>query len=328
MESKVGVAIERIRDHVNRPRLRERNSAIPDRWDQICSAMDFLGDIALALSSYLEPETKTTDGERYLRAYGALQALEVQQDAVSHLREALGALKPPPNTELLEIRDLRHRSIGHPTKTRPTSSRPKLFNFIVRMSLRQRGFELRSSSGTGTELVIGVNIPALISRQDSILGDQLAAVEAHLMEDERRHRAEFAGQKLQAAFRGTLGYAFEKIGQGLRDERFRTLAQWGVDHIKQDLNSFRMALENRGLSVDTYQGVAYAFAEIEYPLRQLEDYVHGRPSDIGNRDAGRVFLSFLRDQVSGLENMAADLDREYESPVDQPEERNEGSVDS
>lgn len=318
MENNVGRAVERIRDQVNRSRMRERYSAIPDRWAQICSAMDFLGDIALALSSYLEPETKTDDGERYLRAYGALQALEVQQDAVRHLREALDVPTAPPNTELLEIRDLRHRSIGHPTETGPRrkSSRPTLFNFIVRMSLSQRGFELRSRSGTGADLVVGVNISALISRQDSILGDQLAAVEAHLMEDERRHRAEFEGHQLLAAFRGTLGYAFEKIGEGLRDERARPLAQWGVDHIKQDLSSLRTALENRGLSVNTYQGIADAFAEIEYPLRQLEDYVYGRPSDIGNQRAGHVFLRFLDDQVSALRDMAADLDREYESPAD------------
>ncbi len=209
MENKVGDTVERIRNQINRPRMRQKFSAIPDRWDQVCSAMDFLGDIALALSSYLEPETKTTDGERYLRAYGALQALEVQQDAVSHLREALGMAKAPPDTELLQIRHLRHRSIGHPTETR-RSSRSRLFNFIVRMSLSQRGFELRSSSGTGSELVVGVNIPELISRQDSILGDQLAAVEAHLVEDERKHREKFAVQKLQAAFRSTLGYAFER----------------------------------------------------------------------------------------------------------------------
>lgn len=282
--------------------------------------MDFLGDIALALSSYLEPETKTTDGERYLRAYGALQALEVQQDAVSHLREALGIEKVPPDTELLHIRDLRHRSIGHPTETR-RSSRPRLFNFIVRMSLSQRGFELRSSSGTGLELIAGVNIPELITRQDSILGDQLAAVEAHLIEDERKHREEFAGQKLRAAFRNTLGYAFEKIGQGLRDERMRPLAQWGVDHVKEDLNSFRTALENRGLSLDAYSGISNAFAETEYPVQQLEDYVHGRPSDIGNQKAGHVFRCFLQDQVSALQDMADDLDREYESPVDQQGER-------
>jgi len=80
-------------------------------------------------------------------------------------------------------------------------------------------------------------------------------------------------------------------------------------------------LENRGLSLDTYPGISDAFTEIEYPLRQLEDYVHGRASDIGNQSAGRVFLRFLRDQVSALRDMAADLDREYELPADQVGEK-------
>jgi hypothetical protein len=40
---------------VNEPRARERYSKIPERWQRLCSSMDFLGDIALAYLEYEAP---------------------------------------------------------------------------------------------------------------------------------------------------------------------------------------------------------------------------------------------------------------------------------
>lgn len=191
MENRVSQCVQRIRDRVNEPRARETYSKIPERWQQLGSSMDFLGDIALALSAYRKNEAKETFGERYLRAYGALQALVVQQDAVKHL-QGLGIAVPSPHGKLEHIRDIRVRSIGHPTETWKTRSRPRLFSFITRMSLGRAGFELRSYSGTGEELVEGIDVWALISVQDSILGDQLIELEARLANEEKKHRTEFA----------------------------------------------------------------------------------------------------------------------------------------
>lgn len=56
MKNRVSQCVERIRDLVNEPRARERYSKIPERWQQLCSSMDFLGDIARELSAYEENE--------------------------------------------------------------------------------------------------------------------------------------------------------------------------------------------------------------------------------------------------------------------------------
>jgi len=106
-----------IRDFINKP-IKQFNLLKNHKlWNQLCSSLDVIGDSDLAISAYINSEFGTDDGEKYLRLYGALQALFLQQDAVTNMCESLGL----PNNltshpKLKEIRDIRNDSIGHPTK--------------------------------------------------------------------------------------------------------------------------------------------------------------------------------------------------------------------
>ena len=59
-------------------------------WHMLCSCMDTIEDTEEALESFLKLDIDSSDeGRNYLRIYGALQALFVQQDAVKNLHDAL-----------------------------------------------------------------------------------------------------------------------------------------------------------------------------------------------------------------------------------------------
>jgi hypothetical protein len=129
---RVEVGGGRIRDIVNTPRRRYALMENRQRWLQLCSAMDAIGDTQLAVRAYLDQPMKEveSDGWSYLVVYGILQVLYVQQDAAKMLA---GCLKLPfelPD-ELVNIREIRNDSIGH------AAGRGA---FISRITLSQDGF--------------------------------------------------------------------------------------------------------------------------------------------------------------------------------------------
>ena len=74
-----------IRGYVNDPRHQQTLMSVKFDWHQLCAAMDIVDDVDLALDAYLRNSFPADDGEKYLRIYGVLQALFVQQDALGHL---------------------------------------------------------------------------------------------------------------------------------------------------------------------------------------------------------------------------------------------------
>ena len=71
------------------------------------------------MATYLENEYPTDTGERYLRIYGAMQGLFLQQDALSDLIKAIHPAKEIRRHDVLkDIREIRNASGGHPTQLR------------------------------------------------------------------------------------------------------------------------------------------------------------------------------------------------------------------
>src|ERR1700737_5015692 len=62
-------------------------------WHQLWTAMDIIDDVDSALTAYLDNEFPDDTGEKYLRIYGALQGLFIQQDALLDLIRAIHPAK-------------------------------------------------------------------------------------------------------------------------------------------------------------------------------------------------------------------------------------------
>ncbi|PKP61439.1 hypothetical protein CVT91_03255 [Candidatus Atribacteria bacterium HGW-Atribacteria-1] len=81
--------LQEIRGFVNKPRKQFNLLKNHKFWNQLCSSLDVIEDSDLAIDAYLNREFSKDDGEKYLRLYGLLQALFLQQDAVANLCESL-----------------------------------------------------------------------------------------------------------------------------------------------------------------------------------------------------------------------------------------------
>ena len=128
-----------IRNVVNsRPGVSDELIRDGDVWNRLTSAMDLLDDTALGL---LEFETKAFggkgSGEAYLRFYGTMQAMTLQQDAISTIHEAIFAAKL--DSKLMEawsdLRRFRNLASGHPLDKRGKDEAGKLRTFVARASI-------------------------------------------------------------------------------------------------------------------------------------------------------------------------------------------------
>lgn len=151
-----------IRNYTQDPRHQPRLMSDEFSWHQLCAALDTVDDTEEAKRAYLSGDFPANCGEQYLRIYGILQALYVQQDSLHNL---INAVHP---TTTIKVKDLlkdgrlaRHRSVGHPTHTGPRGG-PFSTNAIVRNSIRKEGFQLLSYPRTAHGVFQPVNVIALI----------------------------------------------------------------------------------------------------------------------------------------------------------------------
>lgn len=126
-------------------------------WEFICVAMDVVGDAALALGNFLrfslDGPTRYEDvGEKYLRLYGLLSAVYIQQEAVFKLYKLMNCPKPKEiQAELnkLEIRTLRHQAASHSVDCLPPGGGKTQAFVPVRIGLE--GFSCMITEGRGNQ---------------------------------------------------------------------------------------------------------------------------------------------------------------------------------
>lgn len=304
---RVQTAESRLRELVNHPRRQDRLLRNRPRWLQLCAAMDAIGDTQLAIRSFLEGAVHTTgDGGSYIVAYGVLQTLYVQQDAAKKIAEVLSIPFAPPE-EIRAIRDTRNAAIGHPADYKRNRSAA-----IVRVSLSPTGFDLLVYGPEGFDESRTVNLPSLCREQTDVIGALLEAANAHLIEEELVHRRKYRGQTLAAAFTETLGYALEKVGEGLGNSVRHPLGEWGLSTVEDVITQFRSTLAERGLEGVYAMSAEPLMQDISFSVQRLRALLRGEMPQFDERD-GRAYLSYLRTQLAQLQEVAIEIDNEYAS---------------
>ncbi|MCC7417290.1 MAG: hypothetical protein IT176_09120 [Acidobacteria bacterium] len=300
---RVEVAGDRIRDIVNDPRRRHALMQNRQRWLQLCSAMDAIGDTQLAVRAYLDEPLKDVDsnGWSYVVVYGILQVLYVQQDAAKVLASALRLPFELPD-DLVTIRELRNDSIGHAAVRGA---------FISRMSLSQEGFQLLMPIRKGKQEIRGINLRTVADQQTDIMGSLLERALEQLVADELEHRKKFRAHPLRGLC-GGLGYAVEKISAGLTDAGEVPMAMGGVDVVADAVAKFRGAIEERGLTEAYADSVGDTMAEIDFALERLVPRLKGAHADWTPRDV-EVYRFFLAAKVNELKSLAKEIDDDYDS---------------
>jgi hypothetical protein len=306
---------EKIRDFINEPRARYALLKNLGLWHQLCSALDVVEDSDLAIASFSAGEFPATDGARYLAVYGLLQALFLQQDAVFNICESLGIpekLESYPG--LKEIREIRNASTGHPTKKERPKSQPTSYHFISRPTLTLNGFELHSSYGDGTIDFKSISIPELIAEQRRYVSHILGSVVTELKRREAAHKEKFKMEKLASLFPPSLRYALSKILESTGRADLAPVGEVSLKSINQTLQAFREALQKRGIELDTYDSINHIYAELQYPIAELERFFQstkaGEQPNINEKTA-YIFAFFVRAQFDELKQMAQEIDDYY-----------------
>lgn len=308
--SEVAALEQKIRAQINEPRLQIALSRDPKIWIPLCSSLDVIGDIEIAIDAFLTAQTIENIGQAYLFVYGLLQALVVQQDAVEETCVALG-VQFARSTNLKEIRRIRVAAIGHPANHGAGHS-----GFISRISLSTSGFQLLVSSFDGTPgRFEAVNLRELIEIQRTELSRILSETFAVLRNRELEHRRLFAGEKLSELIHPTIGYLLEKVflasTDGPNADINIPVATSHLEMIKEMVKDLRSALARRGLqhiAADKIDDALHAITRLSVYFQEGGDKLDDR------RDAF-IFASFLEKMIAELREISAEIDREYSEPT-------------
>jgi hypothetical protein len=134
--------LEQARRRYERASLYDYFNQDRDRLATAQVALDTAEDTMLALSHYDSEGIGSDDGEKYLRLYGFLQAIFLQQDAIEELCTLFaGNLAEPVDTSAWKrLRELRNLTVGHPIE-KGRGKVPRKRTFITRVSLETDGFD-------------------------------------------------------------------------------------------------------------------------------------------------------------------------------------------
>lgn len=300
-----------IRDYGHDARHQRRLIADRFVWHQLWAAMNIVDDVDSAMHAYLDHEFPTDIGERYLRIYGAMQGLFLQQDALSDLMKAIcPGEEVHENDVLKDIREARNTSIGHPTRL---SRKGNLSTHgIVQISISKDGFDLLSYPEQDGKVFQHVPVRELIDKQRGETVRILTEVVNELRKQEENHRAQFRHIKLVQSF-AHVSYAFEKISEEVRRNSVPILSSWAVDQLQESLDDFAERLEARGLNIDAVDSIKCLYDEIAHPLTELKKFINRESSEISSNKSAVVFATALHGHFDELRHIAVEIDEEYVS---------------
>jgi hypothetical protein len=299
---------QQIRLLINAPRKHLAIFQDSAEYHKLCSCLDVIGDTELAFHAHEEMSDGARPGSSYVLAYGFLQALFLQQDAVRNLYEAL-QLPSESDPLLTEIREVRNDAIGHPTKR--GGGKGKSFTHISRPSISKAGFQLMTvEPNKWPPMFRYVSFKSLLDTQHAQLEKALEALLQALRKEEMEHREQFRDEKLAAIFPVVLHYYFEKVYESARERGAWEYGALHVSLISEIVETFKAALVRREIA-GAYPGVEYQLKLLEYPLAQLGEYFAEKGEGRLNAYDAEIFTSFVEHEMSKLQEMALELDAEY-----------------
>ena len=306
--AKINQLSESVRNHINTHRYQVALLENSDKWNQICSSIDVIGDSLWAIESYQNTEYPNDSGLKYIFTYGVLQALFILQDAVSHLSEAFG-ISYQASQVLLDIRNKRNASIGHPTKQDHKGQR--YYNYISRITMTKNGFELLRHSRPSQFDIVRVDLDKAIFDQLSELIGSLKQIVTKLEEIDTMHKEKFQGSPLESIFHSGMGYFFEKISQGIQSQSIhdREFGQMNLRLVRETYEKFKIALLERQ-ELNSY--TEFDLDEYFHALNKLDSYFGNQNGTMEEADA-RIYLSYLRNEHQHFVGIAKEIDANYQS---------------
>ncbi|HAM38452.1 MAG: hypothetical protein A2539_00755 [Elusimicrobia bacterium RIFOXYD2_FULL_34_15] len=301
--------IQQIRDLINEPRKRYHLLKNVGLWHQLCSSMDVIEDTDSAIQFYKMQKFPKVVGGGYLMVCGVLQALFLQQDAVKHLCESLELYYNITNEELKNVREIRNDSIGHPTKR----DGGKSYHFISRITISKDGFQLMSWNKNKNIVFKDIVIVDLLNAQSRNITVILKDVIKKLKDEDKKHKEKFCMDKLKDVF-SQVHYDIQKVHEGLSKPKYIPISKISLQMINECLTKFENKLNERGISLDTYDSIKDIYVLLKYPLFELSRFFLKTKKNIKmniDKETAFIFWYFVREHIEKLEELAKEIDEEY-----------------
>lgn len=293
----------------------------------MCGSLDAIESTQLAVDSYngLKKDNIKDIGLEFLTVYGLFQSLYVQQDSVLNLCKSIDIPECKKKTyfktnhsDLYEIRQLRNKGIGHPSKDIAKNTHSMLVN--------GNSIELFSYTETGEFSFTTYEIPDCIETQNQSLCKIIQQVIEKMKSMEQKHKDKYMQNKLRDYFppdpQYCIGKIFESINlidvkdqgesepQRIGRETRISLAFSHSDTLIKAINQFNEEFTKRGLD-DVY--VSIEIEHSKYPLEKLKKYFSPTSeSSIDSKDA-RAYADSAEKHILELVKHAKNLDSAYSS---------------
>jgi len=301
--------ISKIRELINKPVLNSLLSQDHKKWNLMCGSLDAIQYAQSAVDSYnCLNKDNIRDIGQHLIIFGLFQALYVQQDSVSNLCESMDIALDIKTQypELYEIRQLRNKGIGHPSREGKT-------NNIHSMLIDNDSIELFSYTETGEFSFTKHKISDCIEKQNQSLCGILQKVIKKMRSIEKEHKNKYKQNKLKDCFPADSQYCFEKILQGILHINRRNLAFSHCEGLIKAIDRFKEELTKRGLQDDD-NDIVIVHLEIrdsKYPLEKLKEYFSSESKSSINSQDARAYFDSAREHTLDLIKHTENLDAEY-----------------
>ena len=306
--------LERMRNTVNSSLLRYEILTKDNLWYQLCSSMDCLEDTQLAIKYFVESDFPDAVGDKfvfiyggqYIYIYGLLQALFLQQDALKDFSEIISyeINFKKEYSELYEIREIRNKTSGHPTK-RDYKGKWKSTHSIVRTSMSKKGFELRSKYKKEDANYEKIDIIKLINIQDKNVKFIINALIKQIKLRDEEIKMEFKDDKLISLFDNCLlgNYFSYMLEYSNGDSASKSMADMGFKMIKEIIDKFQQMYKER------YHSDEFTNFDIYKLLKIFNNWKDNKIKL--NNDVLYFLTKQLKLEFFELKETAKDIDNEF-----------------
>lgn len=316
--------IEIIRNYINHPRinyhLRKKEN---DNFNQVYSCMDVMGDVASAINVYLKSDfgikanntENIKDGTNYIICYGILQALILQQDAVENIASAL-KLKTSiyDSKALLEVREVRNKCIGHPTRKNRSYGKKSIptFHYISRPTLNKFGFQLLSSDQHSDKFE-SISIKSLLEVQKKEIIKILDNLCKEIKKIEKDYKMKYKSKSLKKIiFEETYLYRREKLfsfSHNPHSIEKIAFGKFGFDAIKNSLNEVKQEMSRRNYPIESIDTIQMIYNYLEYPLSKIESCLNEKEKL--DDELYFILISFIDQQINELGEILDEIDKDF-----------------
>ncbi len=271
-------------------------------WSKLWTAVDNIEDTQLAINEYASLKSFSR-----LALYGLLQAMFVQQDAISHLEKAIKIQTPDWSRDypgLYQIRTIRSETVGHPISTEKGS----YASISHRDNLDILEYGVWSKNGFQHKTI---DIKNIINIQHDLLVKEVDRVIGKITGDELQHRKDFKDISLLRLLDST-NYHIQKLWSF---ERSREHSQVNFNLLRLIYENFKEEIRKR-FKIDKIDehgvqvpGLILVIQHVEKILPRIEEMLP-MGDDVDNLDLD-VYVESLDKAFDDLQKMAKEIDEEF-----------------